>query len=298
MKRLLALVVAVGLVVGAYFLRQQVTDDESTGGTGSGSGDTPTLICATEVRAACERVDHVDITIEAPGVTYARLIRGEPLRADGWLVSQPWPAMVAALDHPLDATTDPLARSPLVVVLPAQRPKDLACPRGLRWECVTTFAFGSPNFAFGTKDTTDGLLARHAIASGLIGQTDYASNDFEFTEDFDVTFGSIEEGAADATSGRIGGLVRTIQTAPGSYSAVVVLASDATDLNDRFEAATPAPQIHAEVVLAGDTDTFDLDAIRRELDATGWLRFDDKPSDGDNGLPNPGVMVALRDLSS
>jgi hypothetical protein len=135
------------------------------------------------------------------------------------------------------------------------------------------------------------------MASGLIGTTDYASNDFQFTDDFPATYAAIEQGVADATRSRIGSLVDTIQTAAGTYSAVAVLGSTAADLNDRFEAVTPTPEITADVVLAGNPDRFDTDDISDALFATGWLRSDDNGLSATNGLPNPGVMVALRALS-
>ena len=55
MNRILALIVAVGLVVGAVFIRRALDDDDSSAGSdsnGSGSG-VPTLVCATEVADAC-----------------------------------------------------------------------------------------------------------------------------------------------------------------------------------------------------------------------------------------------------
>ena len=300
MKRLLALVVAVGLVVGAWMLRDRVIDKDETRGTRT-PDDAPTLICATVVRAACQQLAERGlveiIRTEDPGLTLDGLKVDKPFEADGWLVSQPWPGMADATDRSIGSISAAIARSPAVLVVPDRRPTGLDCPQGVEWSCVVPFAESSPNFAYGTKNTTGGLLARHGIATGLIGRTDYASNDFEFTDGFTGRFGAVERTARAVTSGRIGNLVNTIQTAAGSYSAVAVLGADARELNDRFEALTPTPEITADVVLAGHPDRFDLDDIGDALFATGWLRSGDNAPGGSNGLPNPGVMVALRDLS-
>jgi hypothetical protein len=300
-RRVVALVVAVGLVVGAWYLRREVID-EDTGASGSTTTTTttpthrPTLICATEVAAACGELRDVRILrIEQPGVTADHLAEHHRLEADGWLVSQPWPAMVRKVtDSPLKES-DVLARSPLVVVTTTRRPAGLDCP-DLSWTCLANFARTHTGFAHEPGDTGGGLLAEHGIASGLLGTVDYASNDFDVTDGFRSSYAPIE-GAVDDTR-RPGDLVTVIQTAPGSYSAVAALGADAAVSRPGFEVLSPTPQITADVVLAGHADRFDAGRIRDALFATGWWQSGDKRLPGANGLPKPGVMVALRALSS
>jgi hypothetical protein len=252
----------------------------------------PTVICATEVRAACEQLEGVRVVeTEAPGVTYERLAAGEPLGANGWLVSQPWPDMAQ-----LRGTSTTLARSPLVVVTTTRRPAGFDCPQAT-WDCVAGFAETSPNFAYGTRDTTGGLLARAGIAGGLLGKQDFVRNDFDDRDDFRSRYGALDSAVSDVTAGRSSDLATTIQTAVGTYAAVAVLDSSTDLARAGFEALTPTPEISADVVLAGHPDRFDLDRISDALLATGWLRSGDKTRPGPNGLPKPGVMVALRDLS-
>jgi hypothetical protein len=283
-KRLVALLVAVGLVAGAWYLRTNVIDDDGGDGPSAPSGEAPTLVCATEVRAACERLDDVRVTYEEPGVTLDRLAAGDDLGADGWLVSQPWPDMAAV------ATSEPIVRSPLVAITATAGP---GCSP-IDWSCLAEFATSGGNLAFGSSDTTGGLLSRAGVATGLLGEG-FASNDFEL-EEFG-TYPRIEETVADLTQGRSSDLAADIQRIRGAYDAVLVLGKDATDLRTGFASTIPTPEITADVVLAGRPNRFDADEIRDALLATGWLRFDDKALSATNGLPNPGVMVALRDLS-
>ena len=66
-RRLLALAVALLMIAGALTLRNRIDDDGSEGSAGGGSGPVE-LVCATELRAACEALtadnDDVLVTVQ------------------------------------------------------------------------------------------------------------------------------------------------------------------------------------------------------------------------------------------
>jgi hypothetical protein len=309
-RRLIAIVVAAGLVVGAWYLRRDVIEDR-TGSTGHTPSltrrATPTLLCATEVAAACDRLEHGHgvriVAVEPPADIAQRfttaLTTHRPLPADGWLVARPWPGMVGVLAGQQLATSSALARSPLQLVTTRPGPAALtACAARTTWRCVTQLASADPKVAHDPPSTTPGLLSVAGVADGLLGRDDYASNDLD-DDQFASDFGAFERSVVDARlrGGTGGGLERRIQIVAGAYSAVTALATT-IDLAPTFEAITPSPEITADVVLAGRPDLFDDADIRDALLATGWWRSDDKRLSRRNGLPKPGVMVALRSLTS
>jgi hypothetical protein len=305
-RRLIALVVAVGLVAGAWYLRDRVIDDRTTSPSHSTSSRAPTVICATEVAAACERLREAGgvrvLAVEAPGTTADRFARRlaehRSLGADGWLVARPWPGMVRAVADRGLAESVVLARSPLQLVTALARPPGRkGCPATPTWTCVAQLAAADAKFAHDATSTTPGLLSVAGVANGLLGRDDYASNDFD-DDQFRAAFGNIERSVVEARrrGGTGGGLDRRIQIVAGAYSAVTALATT-IDLSPTFQAQTPTPPITADVVLAARPGVFDVAAIRDALLATGWWRSDDKTLSRGNGLPNPGVMVALRSLT-
>ncbi|OWY63394.1 hypothetical protein B7486_53375, partial [cyanobacterium TDX16] len=73
MRRVGAVLLAVVMIVGALLVRDLVIEGDE-GGSGSSSASGPLrLVCATEVRAACEQLadqeDDVEVTVAAAGTT-------------------------------------------------------------------------------------------------------------------------------------------------------------------------------------------------------------------------------------
>jgi hypothetical protein len=147
-KRLAALVVAVGMVVTALVIRAGIDDDSDADGSAR-------LVCAPELADACLDLEDagggdLDVTIESVRSTFDDLLAvpnedvADP-GLDGWLVPEPWPAMVdvaRAQDQlrPLFATgATPLARSPLVIIVRRDRARALAenaCGGAVSWRCL------------------------------------------------------------------------------------------------------------------------------------------------------------------
>ena len=134
MKRLLALLVAAVMITGAFWVRDRI-DGDSSSGSGSQQDDSAsgaTMVCATELGPACKalQAEHPEIAIRVEDaqttvdqLTSPTFDAGDPA-IDAWLVPQPWPQMVteqrqraglgaAALGDP----SPTLARSPMVIAI-------------------------------------------------------------------------------------------------------------------------------------------------------------------------------------
>lgn len=93
MRSVLALVLAVAMIAGALVIR---------GGRGGDAGllggdDTLSVVCASELEAACRALgDDVEVVVEPAGVTAASLSAADAtVDADAWLTLAPWPEIVA-----------------------------------------------------------------------------------------------------------------------------------------------------------------------------------------------------------
>ncbi|HEX6310485.1 MAG TPA: hypothetical protein VF152_02535, partial [Acidimicrobiia bacterium] len=147
MRRVGALVVAVGLVVAALIIRARIDDESRSDGSAR-------LLCAAELADACRRLDEavggLDVTVEAVRTTFDRLValpNEEVDRPgfDGWLVLEPWPAMVdvaraqGQLRPLFDTDATQLARSPLVIMVRNVRARALEdgpCNGTVNWVCL------------------------------------------------------------------------------------------------------------------------------------------------------------------
>ncbi|MCZ7535939.1 MAG: substrate-binding domain-containing protein [Acidimicrobiia bacterium] len=184
LKRALALVAAVAMVGAAVIIRSSVFGDETDGG-GNGRDDSAgpaRLVCVTELEGACHDLadrlgDDISITVEDAGATAARLLNaatGNATGIDGWLTLSPWPKMIEdsrarSNARPiLGAVSEPVARSPLVMVVRTDRAEALTprCPdRNLGWRCLGDFA-GRPWAELGGEATWGSVKLAHADAAG------------------------------------------------------------------------------------------------------------------------------------
>lgn len=338
MKQVAALVAAVVMVVGALWARDAL-DDRAGGGDGGDDGpvavgDPPELLCATELAEVCEGLD-VEPEIEDAGVTLDRLAAGEPLGADGWLVTAPWPEMAVVAGEEAGVgpfeVGDVLARSPAVIVMWPDREQALAghCGAPVDWDCLGQAVgepwaehggepgWGTVRVAHPGPGTAAGLTVLAGAVASRLGTTGYAANDFDDAE-FDAWFTGLE-GAADLDHPPDGAVREMLTIGRGGAAAVGALEAEAGPQVARATArdATvlyPSPMVTADVVLAtvpgegraGDVrDVVGADEAGDLLAAAGW-RVDGRPlADGlaavdlpeGSNLPSPGVLVALRELA-
>lgn len=293
MSRLLALLAAIGLIVGAVIVRG-VLDDEDNGPESSPPrGDEPMqIVCSPEVARACAALDpsEYDVTQEDAAVTATRLSGPDELDIDAWVVPAPWPAMVddmrvrAGRDAIFDDASV-VARSPITIVAGGD-------PGDCGWKCIGdgTDRLGAPAPTSGL-----GLLVLGAAATGWFGTADFATNDF------DPAFQSWITALADRIVAANDPVTRMLQS-PAFFDLAVSFEADATAAleaasADRREGLSlqyprPVTYLDATVAAIGDSSTELVDVIGAELLDRGWTTPDDTPS----GLPRAGVLLALREL--
>ena len=307
MKRLAAVVVAVGLVVGAVLIRGRI-DDAGDGG-GGGGGDTLRLVCGTDLAAACELLaeqdDSIEVTVQDEGTTADRLSLAETEEAgfDAWLTAGPWPAVVAdnrgqagAEPAVLGKASDVLARSPATIVALDDRAAALAasCGAAVTWACIGGVAglpwtqaggqaaWGAVKPGLQPPGSGAGLVALSQAVSSEVGTTSYASNDFEdpaVSAWFDQLVGQAKRNRSPGQTP-----LQRFLVLPASYGAVgsleaesgpsVAKAANRSDLQVIY----PEPVATADVALAPAAGTEVADVVDRigaerlsdALAATGW----------------------------
>jgi hypothetical protein len=305
-KRVLALVLAAGLVVGAVFVRRAIDHHG-----GSGAGGVPQVVCASEVQAACLRLASSGLIhvarIEDPGQTTDRLSTADgTLGADAWLVSGFWPQIVTgnrarAGLPPLDLTSSAvLGTQPARVFLrPARAKTTIAHCSPLEWKCLAPMAaqpwtsfggqpdWGQVSLALPPIDTTAGLVTVADAVGSAAGSDHYASNDIvDQVDEF------MQRLARDATT--MTDPVDSMVVQPGSVDITAGLKADSNGQpNGSVTTVWAAPAATVGAVIAGPTGGLDLGAVRHALELTGW----DAPTDTSQittGLPRPDVMDAVR----
>ncbi len=151
-KRLVAIVAAVAMVAGALYVRSLSNGDGSSSGHDQAGPTRGTLVCATELAAACATIaqHHPELTVrtEEAQLTLTSLAAAgaDPTSVgfDAWLVPEPWPDMAnqqsqqsgsgAVLGDP----TRVVARSPLVIAAWNDRRDVLQqrCGGVITWKCI------------------------------------------------------------------------------------------------------------------------------------------------------------------
>ena len=283
MSRILAVLVAIGMVAGAIYIRDRIDDDGGGGGGGNGGAQ---LVCDPVLEAACRAVSG-DVVVEDAATTAERVIGADSFEGDGWVTAGPWPAMVDELRETAGRT--PLfgdggrvvASSRMAVVGPAETPGP--------WRAVGD-AVGGSDLRLGWRDPASGLgvLQVGAFAVGFFDGPDFATNDF------DAAFRSYLEGIEDEAEVARNPLERRLQQGVSFAAAVVSFQAEAERLLEEaapgrrgdLQPLYPDPVVAVEAVLAGTEDG--AGDLRESLNEQGW----DVPADR-SGLPSPGVLAAL-----
>lgn len=232
MKRLLAVLVAIGLIAAAVAIRGMLDDrgDDSgrttTDGGASGRAGATVVVCVTELAAACQQMvadtgAEVDVTVRIEDAqTTLELLTSDDFDAraadfDAWLTLEPYPTMVeeqrrrALLDPTLGDTSPVLARSPLVIAGWNDRlaPLGSACPdAAVTWRCIGDET-AAPWASLGGDESwgvlkpgqpsparsASGLLTLAQATASWFSTSTYAANDF-VDPAFRAWFESLERG--------------------------------------------------------------------------------------------------------
>jgi len=310
------------MVAGAMAVRGRLDDRKVE------QGQVYRLVCSVDLGQVCNDLrdaypGRVDVTVETAGSTADRLatLDGDP-EVDGWLVADPWPAIVdgarqaRSLPPVFAAGGAPLARSPLVIVAWKDRAAALTptCPDGrLGWKCLGeasdrpwTERNGQASWGAvkpGHADATDdgiGLLVLGQATVEWFGRTDLSTFDLD-DEGFQRWFQGLERPMRPSAGSP---LEEMLTRGRAAYDAVGTTEAESglADRSASREAVTkiyPDPMASADVVLAvtpgerGDR-LRDIVAGRAgdELRESGW-KAPGAVAAG-NGLPSPGLLDALR----
>ena len=332
MKRVLALVAAVAMVGGAYAVRGggfgDLGGEDGTATAGGGPAEVLRLVCAAELASVCELVAEADERIEveqqAPGGTADALVRGEEIAADVWLTPRPWVGVVEALADrdPFGTATDVLARSPLVLAAFDRTVPDCGGdPVG--WRCIGDAA-GRLRPGIEGLDDTGGLFTLGQAGTSFFGGEGYATNDFEAPpEDGGPAFtewaGTLLRAVPRSTLGTP--LATMLRTDTATYDfaatieAVAVSAIRGTRQEGSLQVTYPSPMATVDVVavpVAGGEEAAQAELLdllagedgRQALAQAGWRVAGEALAPGldpdvrlapEDGLPEPGVLAALRD---
>ncbi|MGI8685699.1 MAG: hypothetical protein ACR2MO_11550 [Acidimicrobiales bacterium] len=333
--RVLAVLVAVAMVTGALFVRGDLDDDDD-----AGSSSSLRIVCATELAAVCEALDEdggnrVDTQVEAAATTADRLTGLAPglqPPLDGWLVTAPWPAIVAeardrAGREPFLVAGDVLARSPAVLAVRADRNEVLgaACGGEAGWKCLGEVAgkawtelpggkaeWGKVKPGHPPVPTVAGLTVLGSATVGYFGGTTNLSLTELEDSGFQTWLRRLEQARPEGGASPF----LTLLQRPSAFDAVGVLEAEAgpallTARAPKPVLLYPEPVATADVVLAttdgrpGDrlAELVSGTTARRALADAGWRVEGEKPAAGiktsvllppAGNLPAPGVLDALR----
>ena len=330
MKRVLALVAAVAMVAGAYAVRGGFGGDDGIAVAGGGGepAEVLRLHCATELAAACALVagsdERIEVVEQAPGVTADELVEGDGIAADAWLTPGPWVGIVDVLGggDDLGTATEVLARSPLVLAAFDRTLPDCGGDP-LGWRCIGDAA-GDLRPGIQGLDDTEGLLTVGQAGASFFGREAYASNDFEVPPDdggpaFAEWAGTLLDAVPRSTFRTP--LATMLRTDAATYDfaatieAVAVSAIRGTRQEGSLRVIYPSPMATVDVVavpVAGGEESAQAELLdllggedgRAALAEAGWRVAGEAPAGGvdaavelppEDGLPDPGVLAALRD---
>jgi len=326
-KRTLAFLAAVALIVAAILIRQQLDSPAETAGSAGSGNDNGgnadqrlTAVCSTELEPACAAADLDIAAVEDPQVTADRIsVEGGRLGASVWIVSDPWPEIVAeartaaGLDAgPAGAESTVVATTGLAVVARQDRidaltancggPVDLRCigdRAGAPWSTIGGQAgWGSLTIGIDDTATTAGLVTLGAFGVAWFGGTQFASNDIDLDDDFAAWFDRLANAVPGSGPGGTTFLDRFLNI-PATASMVTALSGPAAKRVEASRSAdqltvlpvTPPVAVRAQVIgTSGDRSRVDAGKLRRALADLGW---EAGSAGAASGLPRAGVLSAL-----
>jgi hypothetical protein len=310
-RRLVALLIAAGMVIAAIVIRAQLDDDDEGTERTTTTDRQPRLVCATELAGVCDAYrnfgdDEIEVVEEAAGTTADRLVSEQLADLDAWLVTAPWPTIVDEARErkgmePLFSAATPVARSPLVIVAQKdQLPADCADS----FKCLA----GRDGVSLGIGPAHEGAVSLAVLGqavSSFTGRTDLSTSDLEDPA-FDTWFASLARGVPPAAAND-SDLVSTFLTQRGLYDAIGTTEAAANEVlgaaanRDEYVLTYPEPVATADVVFATVSRRIDVDGVHESVRNTCWrVAEGSSPCAGTtnipagSGLPPAGLLDALR----
>jgi hypothetical protein len=301
---------AVLLVVVALIVRNRIDEN------GGGGGGTTRILCTTELETACtdlaDRAD-VAVTVEPAGTTAQSLVSlpdasRSGVGFDAWLAPSPWPQIVDVqrqarnLRPMFAAPSDPIGRSPLVLVVRADRKPALeatpACNNKIDWKCIGAVAgrnwadLPGGQAAWGTVKPAHGdptvnaipLLVLSQATSEFFDTADYSRADLENNDQYLDWLSGIERAIPKLPATAASPFAEMLQQLPtATYDIVGTteaeagpgIAAAAPDRRKELTLLYPEPVVTADVVITAvagrSADAQGLtDDLAAALAATGW----------------------------
>ncbi len=161
LKRLMAIIAACVMIVGAFVIRNWIDND---GSITLGAGDAP-IFCDSAIADAC-RAAFAEVTIADPGKTFDRLLNNRDPEPFVWVAADIWFDMLddeAARGTPAAAIgerSDVLVTSPLVF---AGEKGVAGCPEP-SWACLAEPGLRGKLGITNQRNTSSGLLAFGQLA--------------------------------------------------------------------------------------------------------------------------------------
>lgn len=321
MKRVLAVMGAVVMILIAVLIRSVIDNDNSSGGSkNSGIGGGPVkILCSTELKEICSSLAEdggVSITVTDPGATVDALTAGTAADFDAWLTVGPWERVLEdnlVYARPSSGETerrDPLgpgqilAKSPVVFVSVNDKATErvaAACGADPAVSCAssdTSLSIGIPSTRRG-----DGLVGLAQATAGRLGKADFDANDLA-DSDLSSWIATLANKSRSAKIGTSNALTIAV-TKAGQFQAVVALEANTVASANRLGSAKvtyPKPVMTADVHLIARASAMSSDPskgqvrevpadtvnrIKELLAKSGW-RVDGRVPAGVSGpaLPN------------
>jgi hypothetical protein len=312
-KRIAAIAIAVVLIVAALLIRNGFDDDSSsaTDGTDKPSKGKITVICSTEFKVACDRLDAKKYTVstESAGTTLDRLAKNGAVLPDAWITLDPFPGMIDESRRPNSVAST----NPTVTVIATDTPM-LAIARSLVGQ-VETLCGSTVSWKCAGSNAGKGLDGGARLLPGIANPDSEAIGLLTFANAVAGYFGSaaLDTATWQDNSG-FSNWLRNLQTtakvniaAPGAVplstlitrkTTVNVAATTASETRlstraDAFTAFPISPSITYSVVVAtfGNRADAVVAAVTPSLITAGWTQATD---------PHPklpaGTFIALRRL--
>ncbi len=286
-KRLAALGVAVGLIVGALFARDRWIEGDDSGDNRADAASV--LVCASELAAICNQVaaDYPEVTVRADNV-------GDSLTDldddELWFTFTPFPEIITQTRERSRLperiyTTVPVASSNVVLVAFPDRTAVLAgtCGDPVAWRCLGEQAGndwsdigGDPTWrdvrpAFAPLSSGIGRLGVASAVSGYFGDAPINPNDPSFT-----SWARPLARAVPTTALSSGTAIATIEVRPSSLDVAVGAASElSANGSARFAVTSVSMNTRVDLVLATPSGVGAPSGLAAALTtaslAAGWL---------------------------
>jgi len=308
LARLLAVIIAVALVAGAFVLRGAIAGDDEGGSGGGGGSSAPFRVaCDEDLGVGCEALERLEgvgeVTMLDAADALEQMGEGRP-PFDAWLTLDPLPEILDVAREQddsapvADGDAERVASSALALLAFS----DVECPAPVDWSCVTGLA-RSADVGLPSRTTSVGVLALAAATAGLVGSADFGIDQARAEEVRTPLEGLLDSARPTPTADQ----VELIITQRGRYSAVVTTTgladrqADSAQGRSVLDSRSFRPSVAIGVVLASigtrGPDAVDRlregvmgDTVQEALADAGWSG----PPERSSGLPDPDVIYALR----